>query len=350
MNNLWQHLPAAERQASVQATARDKNIDDRAVEKDWWVTIILKALFNTECGPFLLFKGGTSLSKGWGLIQRFSEDIDIAIDRKFYQNVLGYSFAAGETNSQLMRLRKASRDYIHEVLANALDGKLKEYGVSGFTIKNVTEIMGSNGPRPIDHDSDPTVINVFYSSLFPEYSGDIEACVKVEISCLSMDEPFEDRLITSLINQKFGDTDTDSSAVIRTVKPSRTFLEKCFLLNEEFQKRNPRSRRMSRHLYDIEKIMDTDYGREALSDVSLYRSIVEHRRRFYHLSYVDYDRDYPETIDFVPAGEVLDAFRKDYNNNMVDGYIYGEAIDFDKVMRRITDLRERFRSLNFDSE
>lgn len=107
---------------------------------------------------------------------------------------------------------------------------------------------------------------------------------------------------------------------------------------------------MSRHLYDIEKIMDTDYGREALSDVSLYRSIVEHRRRFYHLGYVDYDRDYPETIDFVPAGEVLDAFRKDYNDNMVDGYIYGEAIDFDNVMRRITDLRERFRRLNFDSE
>jgi hypothetical protein len=71
MNNLWQCLPVPERQASVQATAREKNIDDRAVEKDWWVTVILKALFNTECGPFLLFKGGTSLSKGWRLIQLF---------------------------------------------------------------------------------------------------------------------------------------------------------------------------------------------------------------------------------------------------------------------------------------
>ena len=350
MDNLWQHLPAAERQASVQATARDKNIDDRAVEKDWWVTVILKALFNTECGPFLLFKGGTSLSKGWGLIQRFSEDIDIAIDRKFYRDVLGYSFAAGETNSQLMRLRKASRDYIHGVLSNALDGKLKEYGVSGFTIKNVTEIIGSEGPRPIDHDADPTVINVFYTSLFPEYSGDIETCVKIEISCLSMNEPYEDRLITSLVNQEFEDTDTDSCAVIRTVKPSRTFLEKCFLLNEEFQKRNPRSRRMSRHLYDIEKIMDTDYGKEALMDPSLYRAIVEHRRKFYHLGYVNYDLDYPGAIDFVPASETLDAFRKDYNDNMVNGYIYGEAIDFDIVILRIIDLRERFRKMDLDSE
>lgn len=345
MNNLWQCLSVAEQLASVQSVAKDKKIDDRAVEKDWWVTVILKALFNTECGPCLLFKGGTSLSKGWGLIQRFSEDIDIAIDRKFYRDVLGYTFADGENKSQLMRLRKASRDYIHGVLANALDEKLKEYGVSGFVIKNVTEIMGSGGPRPIDHDSDPTVINIFYSSLFPEYSGDIEACVKIEISCLSMDEPFEDRQITSLINQKFEDTDTDSCAVIRTVKPSRTFLEKCFLLNEEFQKRNPRSRRMSRHLYDIEKIMDTDYGKEALTDPYLYKAIVEHRRKFYHLGYVDYDLDYPGTIDFVPAGETLDAYRKDYNDNMVNGYIYGEAIDFDSVIQRITELRDRFRKI-----
>ncbi len=345
MNNLWQNLSVAERMASVQAAAKDRRIEDRAVEKDWWVTIILKALFNTGCGPFLLFKGGTSLSKGWGLIQRFSEDIDIAIDRKFYRDVLDCAFAAGETNSQLMRLRKASRDYIHGALSPELEAKLKEYGVQGFTVENVTEAITETGTKPIDHDSDPTVINVFYSSLFPEYSGDIDSCVKIEISCLSMDEPFENRKITSLINQKFDDTDTGSGAVIRTVKPSRTFLEKCFLLNEEFQKQNPRSRRMSRHLYDIEKIMDTPYGREALADVSLYKSIVEHRRRFYHLGYVNYDADYPAEIDFIPKGEVLEAFRKDYNDNMVNGYIYGEAIDFDSILRRMTDLKSLFRKL-----
>lgn len=345
MNNLWQKLPVAERLASVQATAKEKKIEDRAVEKDWWVTIILKALFNMGCGPFLLFKGGTSLSKGWGLIQRFSEDIDIAIDRRFYRDILGYSFAAGETNSQLMRLRKASRDYIHEMLSNEFEKKLKEYGVHDFSVKNVTETLTETGTKPIDHDSDPTAINVFYSSLFPEYSGDIEDCVKIEISSLSMDEPYEDKMITSLINQKFEDTDTDSGSVIRTVKPSRTFLEKCFLLNEEFQRQNPRSRRMSRHLYDIEKIMDTDYGKEALNDISLYKSIVEHRRKFYHLGYVNYDLDYPAHIDFVPAGEVLDAFRKDYNDNMINGYIYGDALGFDSIIQRMNDLRLRFRQM-----
>ncbi len=345
MNNLWQNLPVAEQLASVQATAKEKKIEERAVEKDWWVTIILKALFNIECGPFLLFKGGTSLSKGWGLIQRFSEDIDIAIDRRFYRDILGYSFASGETNSQLMRLRKASRDYIHGVLSKELEKKLKECGAHNFTVKNIMETLTETGTKPIDHDSDPTAINVFYSSLFPEYSGDIDACVKIEISCLSMDEPYEDKLIKSLINQKFEDTDTDSGAVIRTVKPSRTFLEKCFLLNEEFQKQHPRSRRMSRHLYDIDKIMDTSYGIEALNDISLYKSIVEHRRRFYHLGYVNYDLDYPDYIDFVPARDVLEAFRKDYNDNMINGYIYGDALDFDTIIQRVNGLKLRFRKM-----
>ena len=83
---------------------------------------------------------------------------------------------------------------------------------------------------------------------------------------------------------------------IRTVTPSRTFLEKAFLLNEEFQKDKPRSRRMSRHLYDLEKLMDTNYGKAALEDTALYQAIVEHRRKFYHLGYVNYDLDYPAAI------------------------------------------------------
>mgnify|MGYP002527107406 FL=1 len=66
-----------------------------------------------------------------------------------------------------------------------------------------------------------------------------------------------------------------------------TFLEKAFLLNEEFQKEKPRSRRMSRHLYDLEKLMDTNYGKAALEDTALYQAIVEHRRKFYQLFFFE---------------------------------------------------------------
>ena len=142
--------------------------------------------------------------------------------------------------------------------------------------------------------------------------------------------------------------DHELSTVIRTVTPARTFLEKAFLLNEEFQKEQPRFRRMSRHLYDLEKLMDTDYGKAALQDSELYRAIVEHRRKFYHLGYVNYDLDYPSSINFIPIGTTFDAYRRDYNDNMMDGYIYGEAMTFDNLIERMKVLLERFQSMRIN--
>ena len=91
---LWQKLDISERIAAVQTTAASKNIEDRAVEKDWWVTAVLKALFTTSCSDYLLFKGGTSISKGWPIIERFSEDIDLPLGRQFFLEVRNLSCAA----------------------------------------------------------------------------------------------------------------------------------------------------------------------------------------------------------------------------------------------------------------
>ena len=88
-----------------------------------------------------------------------------------------------------------------------------------------------------------------------------------------------------------------------------------------------------------------EYGKSALRDVELYKAVVEHRRRFYHLGYVDYDKDYPQTLEFIPSGEVMEAYRRDYNENMVDGYIYGNAIPFDELILRLTALRDRIREI-----
>lgn len=342
---LWQNLDMSERIAAAQTTAANKNIEDRAVEKDWWVTAVLKALFSTSCSNYLLFKGGTSISKGWPIIERFSEDIDLSLGRQFFLDVMKLPYADAGNNTQLKNLRKASRKYIHSTLSKELSERLTAMGIVGFTVENQTTQPTAEGPKPIDADSDPSVILVNYDSVFPAYDGDILPRVKIEISCLSMSEPFEAKPITTLIHNQFPELDGALSVDIRTVTPSRTFLEKAFLLNEEFQKEKPRSRRMSRHLYDLEKLMDTDYGKAALEDTALYRAIVEHRRKFYHLGYVNYDLDYPAAIKFVPEGETLDAYRRDYNDNMVNGYIYGEAMAFDALMERIKLLQQRFRNI-----
>lgn len=339
----WQNHSSDERIAMIQTVAQDHNIEDNAVEKDWWVTVVLKALFNTSCGKWLLFKGGTSLSKGWNLINRFSEDIDISIGRNFFGDVLNLPFAKCENNNQVKKLRKASRDYIHGTLSSELDAELLKMGVKGYTIMN--ETVTGEPPRPIDHDSDPTIIFVNYESILPSSMRLIDARIKIEISCLSMSEPYEQCEIRSLVFDKFPKEDDEMAASINTVTPSRTFLEKALLLSEELQKEEPRSLRMSRHLYDLDRLMDTEFGQKALNDGKLYKAIVEHRRRFYHLGYVDYDKDYPAKIDFIPQNKVMNAYRLDYESNMVDGYIYGEAKSFDELMKRMEKLLHDFRQI-----
>ena len=159
---------------------------------------------------------------------------------------------------------------------------------------------------------------------------------------MSMDEPFENRALTSLIYDAFNEVDDATQCLIPTVLPIRTFLEKALLLNEEYQKKSPRSERMSRHLYDLERLMDT-YSETAINDSELYKSIIEHRKKFYHISSVDYDSDKRENIKIWPTGEIENLFRDDYKA-MIDSFIYNEnPLTFDQLRERILLLEDKFR-------
>ncbi|MBR8713593.1 hypothetical protein IX332_001738 [Porphyromonas levii] len=335
---LWLNNSLEDRLAMLQiAETEHPGIRQSAIEKDWWVTITLKALFQCSCVQSLIFKGGTSLSKGFDLIKRFSEDIDLSIDHSF--------FGIEKTSkSQREKLRKLSRSYIHSTLSSELDNNLRKMGVSGHRIENVTHVMDSNGVlSPIDSDKDPTVILVHYTSIISQSTSYISPYIKIEISSLSMDEPTEERDIRSIIAESFSNEDF-TSAKIRMVVPTRTFLEKIFLLSEEFQKERPRSFRMSRHLYDIEKLMDTNYGRDALADKKLYEAIIEHRRKYYALKFVNYELHSPQTISFLPPIELMDDWNEDYIKMQQD-FIYGDSLSFSQLISKLNILQDRLRNL-----
>ena len=332
MKSIWQNYTTPERSVMLQRVAAKEELPQPAIEKDWWVTVVLKALFETEAAPALLFKGGTSLSKGWHLIERLSEDVDIAIDHSFFD-------VNGTNKSQREKLRKTARRYIHEQLSPQLRERLEAMGVKDFRIENVTT---RDDGSPIDSDKDPTVILVWYEPVCQETIDYIQPRVKVEISCLSMSEPKEVKPIQSLIGGLFAEEDEGTACSVATVVPERTFLEKAFLLNEEFQKEHPRHVRMSRHLYDLYKLMDTDYGKAALADGKLYGEIVRHRSLYYALKYVDYNRHLPGLIDFCPAEKLLPDWNRDYDN-MLESFIYGKAPSFDELITAVRRLVERFR-------
>ncbi len=330
----WIDATPLERRLMLQRTAEKERLPEYAVEKDWWVTMTLKALFNTRCGKYLEFKGGTSLSKGWKLIERMSEDIDLALSHTFFACSI-------DNNTQLKNLRKKSRRFVTDELAREFELNMKSLGLENFKVVPVVEDEAGN---PVSTDADPTVLLVDYQPISDFASRYVPSRVKVEISCLSMDEPFEMKNISSIISASFPEEDEDTESVIPVVLPSRTFLEKAFLLNEEFQKDKPRSLRMTRHLYDLERLMDTEFGRKALSDIELYAKIVEHRRKFYHVGYADYDKNYPDKIDLIPPEICLPTWKSDYAE-MQEHFVYGEKITFERLLERISELQGRFRSL-----
>ena len=331
MNN-WIELTNKEKIEILDKVTLSTGLPAESIEKDWWVTMTLRALFSCECADYIVFKGGTSLSKAWNLIERFSEDVDIAIDRKFF------GFDGELKKKQINYLRRASCAYISGKLKDELDAKLKENGVEDYTLAV---------PETQDTTKDPQTIEIKYNTLFD--TDYLQNKVVIEIGSRSLMEPSSIIRIRSLIADTFPDSDfADDYCSIPTVIPQRTFLEKAFLLHEEFQKPTEKIRvdRMTRHIYDLEKLMDTDYAKEALNNKDLYNAIVEHRRTLTAMKEVDYDTHVPGKINFIPPAFIMDLWRKDYET--MQGYmIYGKSLPFDKLMDRIRELNERFRSIKY---
>ena len=154
----WIDSNLADRLYMVNHVSDSMDIDPESIEKDWWVTTVLKVLFDLSISEYTFFKGGTSLSKGWNLINRFSEDIDIALFREFFLKERNLSCARCENNNQIKMLRKSSRDFIHGELKTELEMKLKEAGLD-VIVEAVTTHMTAEGEKPIDHDADPRALS-----------------------------------------------------------------------------------------------------------------------------------------------------------------------------------------------
>lgn len=338
MNINWISLSDTDRRTILEQTSVRNGYIIQAVEKDWWVTTVLEALFSLPFANQLSFKGGTSLSKCWGTIQRFSEDIDIVINREF----LGFP---GElTNKQIRKgLRKRLCSYVRTDLKLIVENRLLEMGVprEWFTV-TVNETENST--------VDPESIYVNFTSLFPIVDY-LPASVKIEVSGRSMTEPVVNASIKTMVAEQFPTAPyADTAFNVSAVAQKRTFLEKAFLLHELLsQSGTINVDRRSRHLYDLEKMMDSQVENDALADTTLYRDIIEHRRKFIGLAGFDYDTLQPQTLNFIPSAEQTVAWEADYAN-MQTNMIPGESKSYAELIERLTELNNRFNAINIENE
>ena len=328
----WFQLPDETKKRIFAEVSRQIGLpSSSAAEKDWWVVHTLAVIFSMECANALIFKGGTSLSKGWNMIQRFSEDLDLALDREF----LGFS---GElTKGDIKKLRRKSYQYISEVFTTELKDKFVELGFENVIVK----------PREVkNHDQDPMIIEIYYNKL-TETDIYLKPGVLVEVGSRSLREPFTQRIFGTFVSEIYKDNSfADKPISISVVNPERTFLEKIFLLHEEFQKpvNLIRVERLSRHLYDIEKLSHTEFANFALQDKKLYDTIVEHRSKFTAISGIDYTKHNPANIRFIPPEKIINKWEEDYNQ-MKESMIYGQKLDFAELIVRLTELQKRINEI-----
>jgi len=335
---MWINLDGKQKLQILEQVENSLGLPAFVVEKDWWVCIVLKAIFQSKYANSIIFKGGTSLSKAYQLIDRFSEDVDLVIDR----HLLGFDKL--ESKSKIKQLRKASGGFIVNEFRKELINQLDQLGIDRGLYK-------INYNDHIDDTSDPNTLEIIYQSIAPIINLYIKQRVLLEIGARSLTEPFETKPIISFIDNQYHKLEfAQPSFNVQVVIPTRTFIEKVLLLHEEFLKPIDKIRtdRLTRHLYDLDKIMTAKYGEMAIADDELFNTIVQHRKTVTPLRGMVYSNHEKGKISIIPPEAIMQKWEADYKT-MQENMIVGESLMWDDLLNRVKEIEERFNAIKYKS-
>ncbi len=315
-------LPTQERFELFSESAAKLGTVPAIVEKDFWVTWVLKQLFtNVDLSKQLMFKGGTSLSKVYGLVERFSEDIDLILD---WQNLLDEDPLAERSNTRQVKLNKAINRQAEQYIKTTL-------------VDLIGQATTSCCSCSVD-GSDPHVINIQYPSAFPDHY--LRPELRLEIGPLAAWLPYEEHEISCYAADAFPDLFKQSHCSVRVIAAERTFWEKATILHQEAHRPTdkPLPPRYSRHYYDLYRMASSSVKELALNNLELLVSVVEFKQRFYPRGWAQYHLAKPGSLQLLPASHFTKALRDDYTT--MGHMIFGEIPDFDKMMKSLHSLQE----------
>ncbi len=335
-------LPIDEQRAALSHVATQKGLPLVVVEKDLWVTILLHILFSENGSKGILFKGGTSLSKGFNLIERFSENIDVTYSietlKKYYgefENPWDYfkddnNWSNKKLEKELKNLKNIGQQYTDEILLQSVKSEL------GKIINLDFEVISK----------DEMTLYVHYPKLLEEaeYGGSyVKPIIKIEAGVRSARVPTIVKEIDSFFEQILGKSDPIKVEILR---PDRTFWEKATILHAENSKNEPsridKRNHMSRHIYDLVKLYTSEYGQMAISDLNLLADVVQHKSTFYKDNKADYANATPHNIKIVPTSELDNSFKTDYTD-MAQSMLIGNPPSYEELILILGDIEQKLR-------
>ncbi|HEB92751.1 MAG TPA: nucleotidyl transferase AbiEii/AbiGii toxin family protein [Gammaproteobacteria bacterium] len=333
MPEQFLHLQADDRKEILQTAATQLGQQATVLEKDVWVCWTLQTLFSMPDAHPMAFKGGTSLSKIYGAIKRFSEDVDVTLDYRAFNDDVD-PFAEGVSKNAIKKFSKRLKEYVlqyaNDVVAPYIDTQLKAL------------------PKPeefgIEVSEDGEKIWVQYPSAIENGDDYLKSSILIEFGGRNVIDPNEQHTVTPDISALVTDLNLPSGEVV-VLSPERTFWEKATLIHVECNREEFKSdaHRLSRHWYDLRMLAAHASGKAAINNHELFEDVVRHKQVFFNAAYANYDACLANELRLIPDDAAITGLRTDYEKMLGAGMIYGEPPSFDDI---ISGIREIEREIN----
>lgn len=334
------HVQAEERTKLFQHVANTKKVTGTIIEKDFWVCFMLEILFNqSEYQDYFAFKGGTSLSKSYNLIHRFSEDIDLILDwRK-----LGYcstEIMKEKSNTQQAKLNKDIQKKTIEFIENEFIPKMKE-AIQDFLLPE------DSFDFKIDPMDKQTVL-MTYPREFEDEASYIVQDIRLEIGALAAWTPVQIEEVSAYIYSVSDVPLTKHSTNVPTLSASRTFWEKITILHAEAHRPEEKSlpARYSRHYYDVFMIQkNEEMLTKSLDNIYLLQEVVEFKKRFYPTSWASYDKALNKDLILIPANScTINELKIDYEK--MKEMLFEEIPTFEEIVEALRSLQKKINEIS----
>ncbi len=336
-------LPAVDRAALFRETGAGRGVADTIIEKDFWVCWVLKRLFGLPKGTTatLVFKGGTSLSKAFGAIRRFSEDIDLSFDRAD----LGYT---GDRDPEKEGISRKQADRLIDDLVGDVEYHIAEKLLPALRAAIVQQLgEPADGEWSLEIDAgDAQTVNFHYPTALPaaeyEAMAYITPRVKLEFGARGDPWPTEERVIRPYAADDYPEFFEDPDTTVTVLSARRTFWEKATALHAEAHRpaESPMPQYFSRHYYDLAMLLDTDEGQAAAADFDLLAQVAKHKATFFRSGWASYDTARPGTLRLIPDEARIKDLRADYR--AMTPMIFDETPpSFGDILAKIAALQER---------
>jgi len=317
-------LSADERREACRVAEQKIVLRAASIEKDFWVCWTLRELFALPgIGQHLTFKGGTSLSKGWKLIERFSEDLDLTIDRAHLGFGGEQSPEAAPSNNQrrqrLDALQAACISYVRDTIKPALEQRVP-------------------GGRIVLDPEDELSLLFEYPTVFQQ-DAYLRPSVKMEFGARSDIDPSETPEIRPYLVEALPDL-SGGAFNVRALSPKRTFWEKAMLLHEETYRGGQPAPRLSRHYYDLWCLIRRGIADQAVADCELFDRVAEHRRIYFRHGRGQ-DTLRRGTLRLGPMRAHMATWQRDYEA-MRESMFFGETPNIIEILELVGEFETRF--------